>query len=156
MLCYCAHVVVVVTVLLCYFHVLTSESGCSSVCLECRSFYVTVMCYLGFHNDVSQNLLSCFVSSLSLPPTLPPLVCPSLPPPLVPSPLPYRLCVYHIFYQGSGRECNQNHASLSDYGGTVPLSTYFSSLPSPSMQSAASLWFKCGLRIVSHKETHVG
>lgn len=97
-----------------FLRVLTSEGG--SVCLRV-AILCTVMCFLGFITSCP-NLLSCFVSSCPfLPPSLPPLsYC---------SP-PYRLCVCHICYQGNGTECNQNHASLSDYGGTVPLSTYFS------------------------------
>lgn len=35
------------------------------------------------------------------------------------SPCSHRLCVCHIFYKGNGTECNQSHASVSDYGGTV-------------------------------------
>lgn len=92
-----------------FLHVLTSEGG--SVCLGV-AILCTVMCFLGFITSCP-NLLSCFVSSC-LPPS-----------PLLLFP-PYRLCVCHICYQGNGTECNQNHASLSDYGGTVPLSTYFS------------------------------
>lgn len=85
---------------------------------SCHSLYNV---FLGFITSCP-NLLSCFVSS-----------CPSLPPlPLSYCFPPYRLCVCHICYQGNGTECNQNHASLSDYGGTVPLSTYFSFPSSPS------------------------
>lgn len=102
-------VLLVFFVVVFFLHVLTSEGG--SVCLGV-AILCTVMCFLGFITSCP-NLLSCFVSSC-LPPS-----------PLLLFP-PYRLCVCHICYQGNGTECNQNHASLSDYGGTVPLSTYFS------------------------------
>lgn len=101
--------------LLFFLHVLTSEGG--SVCLGV-AILCTVMSFFGVHNELSKPFCLVFVSS-----------CPSPPPPLLLFP-PYRLCVCHICYQGNGTECNQNHASLSNYGGTVPLSTYFS-FPSP-------------------------
>lgn len=118
-----------VTVLLVVFflRVLTSEGG--SVCLGV-AILCTVMCFFGVHNELSKPfVLFCFF--LSPPPSL--LLFP-----------PYRLCVCHICYQGNGTECNQNHASLSDYGGTVPLSTYFSSpsFPLPFLHFAAPLCWK--------------
>lgn len=77
---------------------------------SCHSLYCNV--FFGVHNELSKpSVLFCFFLS----PPSPLLLFP-----------PYRLCVCHICYQGNGTECNQNHASLSDYGGTVPLSTYFS------------------------------
>lgn len=108
-----------VTVLLVVFflHVLTSEGG--SVCLGV-AILCTVMSFFGVHNELSKP----FVLFLFL-------LVPPPPPPLLLFP-PYRLCVCHICYQGNGTECNQNHASLSNYGGTVPLSTYFS-FPSPPL-----------------------
>lgn len=80
---------------------------------SCHSLYCNV--FFGVHNELSKpSVLFCFFLS----PPSPLLLFP-----------PYRLCVCHICYQGNGTECNQNHASLSDYGGTVPLSTYFSFPP---------------------------
>ena len=118
-------------------HVLTRTLG--SLCAWESPFSVQC-CYLGFITSCPNLfVLFCFllVSPPSNPPSSPLSYC---------LPLPYRLCVCHICYQVNGTECNQNHASLSDHGGTVPLSTYFSYTPSSLVHHAAPLCWKHELR----------
>lgn len=115
----------VLVMTLCLFFGLLFPQRLRTLLSSCELFSVSI-CF--FITTMCPTLLSCFCSFLS--PLLllillllfPLPLCP--PPPLShhPSlPPPYRMCVCHVFHQSYGTECNQSHAPVSDYGGTVLL-----------------------------------
>lgn len=93
----------------------------------CELFSVSISVWVFFITTTCPNLLSCFCSFLSSLLLL--FLLPLCPPPSSlqlshhPSLLspPYRMCVCHVFHQSYGTECNQSHAPVSNYGGTVLL-----------------------------------
>ena len=110
------------------------------------SLYQSLFGFFLYNNDVSNPfvLFLFFLVFPPPPPPPPPPPSPSPPPPSPPPPPPppppsrppplppYRMCVCHVFHQSYGTECNQSHAPVSDYGGTVLSSFLFSVSWAPS------------------------